>query len=434
MSVILRMTDAQSVNSGVTTLLRTMLPAVTVIVIIVAICTVVAHTDTASIAVPDGVPASTVAQAVDTTVFPFGYYGIEWPEVENGEFSPRVYIDSGMKPEDIAVVMALAADGGVEVYQYVSAGALGLPLTELRDQWVAPAVTYGPGVMAGFYPSEEPGVTEIPALTDFANLVHEIDPLGRPVVSYLGHSSISNIKKFVDTVDIDLMGAYPVYKGYPQGLMTGVMDSGRQALWPAGKRFYAVPETFGPILDHPDGPLLLRNNVYQGAIGGAEGFIFYEASGFDGVQYPAFRAELGRLWEEFVGAGDMGAVVLSPDPPQVVRHTILTGPTDLIEFNMFEYTRWYERLQYHLEVYEGDVYLLAANIAGDTLVVEFGYLPSDAASLEVLFEGGRSLPLTGGAFQDTFTPYQVHVYKAGGYVPYWPAILYLPVVFNAFGS
>jgi hypothetical protein len=434
MRAVPHMTDAQSVDSGVRILLCATLLAVTVVVIVSAICTAIAHSSAVSIAVPDGVPVSPVAQAVDTTVFPFGYYELEWPEVENGEFSPRVYIDSGMKPEDISEVMALASDGGVQVYQYISAGALGLPLAELRDQWVAPAVTYGPEVMVGFYPSEEPGVTEIPALTDFANLVHEIDPLGRPVVSYLGHSSISNIKKFVDTVDIDLMGAYPVYKGYPQGLMTGVMDSGRQALWPAGKRFYAVPETFGPILDHPDGPLLLRNNVYQGVIGGAEGFIFYEDSGFDGAQYPAFRAELDRLREEFVGAGDMGAVVLSPDPPQVVTHQTLAGPTDPIEFHMFEYTRWYERLQYHLEVYEGDVYLLAANVAGDTLVVEFRHLPSDAASVEVLFEGGRSLPLTDGVFQDTFTSYQVHVYKAGGYVPYWSTVLYLPVVLNAFGS
>ncbi|RME40410.1 MAG: hypothetical protein D6796_17230, partial [Caldilineae bacterium] len=41
---------------------------------------------------PDWAPAG---QAVTATVFPFGYYGLEEP-VENGGFSPRVYIDSAM--------------------------------------------------------------------------------------------------------------------------------------------------------------------------------------------------------------------------------------------------------------------------------------------------------------------------------------------------
>jgi len=411
-------------NLCITLLMITGLTAVTII------WSAAAHTDTSSTLTPEVLLPGPVAQTTMTTVFPFGYYGLEWPEVQNGEFTPRVYIDSGMKPEDIPEVMDLAANGGVQVYQYIPPGALSLPLTQLRDQWVTPAVTYGPEVMVGFYSSEEPGTTEIPARSDFLNLAHETDPLGRPVVTYLGYGNISNIKRFVDTVDIDLLGAYPVYKGYPQGFMTGVMDSGRQALWPAGKRFYAVPETFSPILEHPDGPYRQRNNVYQGVIGGAEGVIFYTSSGFDGALYPDFRAELDRLRDEFVGAGDMGAVVLSPDPPQVVTHTVLAGPTDLIEFDMFEYTRWYERLQYSLEVYQGDVYLLAVNIAEEPLTIEFHHLPSDASSVEVLFEG-RSLLLTDGRFQDAFDAYEVHVYRATGYVAPPVSPLHLPIIFKA---
>jgi hypothetical protein len=398
-----------------------------VLIAVATIWIMAVHSDMAPTSAPEAPLDSPAAQTVTTTVFPFGYYGLEWPEVQNSGFSPRVYIDSGMKPEDISEVMDLAASGGVQVYQYISAGALGLPLTELRDEWVEPVVSYAAEVMAGFYPAEEPGTMAIPAMTDLLNLAHEMDPLGRPVVTYLGYGSVSNIEKFADTVDIDLIGAYPVYKGYPQGFMTGMMDSGRQALWPVGKRFYAVPETFGPILEHPDGPSLLRNNVYQGVIGGADGVIFYTSSGFDGAQYPDFRAELDRLREEFVGSGGLGAVVLSPDPPQVVTHTVLSGPTDLIEFDMFEYTRWYERLQYSLEVYGGEVYLLAANIAEEPLTVEFHHLPSGETSVAVLFEG-RSLPLTAGVFQDTFAPYQVHVYKAAR------CTLYLPIVFKTVGS
>jgi hypothetical protein len=384
-----------------------------------------------------GTVPSVVADTSTAMVFPFGYYGLEWPEVENGGFTPRVYIDSGMDASDIAEVMGQAARGGVQVYQYLPPGALSLPLTELREQWLAPAAGYSADVMAGIYPAEEPGVSEIPAMIDLLNLAHETDPLGRPVVTYLGYFSVSNIERFRETVDVDLLGAYPVFKRYPQGLMTGVMDSGRRALWPVGKRFYAVPESFGPILDHPDGPVLLRNNVYQGVIGGAEGVIFYDGSGFEGAEYPDFRAELDRLREEFVGSGRMGAVVLSPDPPQVVTHTVLAGPTDMIELDVFEYTRRYERLQYKLEVYEGHVYLLAANIGAEPLTVEFHHLPSADTDVELMFEGGRSLPLSSGVFQDAFAPYDVHIYKATGRGPTLPGpplYLYFPMILKGSGD
>ncbi len=352
----------------------------------------------------------------ENNTFPFGYYGLEEPIVQNGDFTPRIYIDSNMNTDDISYVMDLVSSGGVQAYQYLPLGALSLPLQELRDQWILPAVSYGSEVMVGFYPSEEPGISEIPAMLDFLNLVHETDPLGRPVVTYLGYFNISNIEMFGKVVDIDLLGAYPVYKGYPQALMTGVMESGRKALWPMGKRFYAVPETFGPILNRSNGPLLLRNNVYQGVIGGAEGIIFYDESGFNGVKHPEFRAELDRLRDEFVGTGNLGKVVLSPDPPQVVTHKVLEGPTTKIKMNMFEYVRWYDRMQYHLEVYEGDAYLLAANVGGEMLQIEFENLPSESIQAEVLFEN-RSIAMNAGVFQDTFTPYQVHMYRMSGNFP-----------------
>jgi hypothetical protein len=77
--------------------------------------------------------------------------------------------------------------------------------------------------------------------------------------------------------------------------------------------------------------------------------------------------------------------------------------------------------------------LLAANIAQEPLTIEFHGLPSDAASIEALFES-RNLPLTDGRFQDAFDAYEVHVYKAAGYVPppVTPlSLLYLPIVFKA---
>ena len=420
------------VQTGI--LLRVIAFAIVTPMVMVTIWPVLALADVPSILAPKQVPVDIVSSAITTTIFPFGYYGLEEP-VENPGFSPRVYIDSAMKPDSIGLVLNIAQAGGVQVYQYLPPGALSLPLPTLRDQWLIPAATYSPSIMAGFYPSEEPSISEIPAMIDLLNLAHETDPHHRPVLTYLGYFNISNIKTFRDTVDIDLIGAYPLFKGYPQGLMTGAMDSARQALWPVGKRFYAVPETFGPILTHPNGPLLLRNNVYQGVIGGAEGIIFYESSGFDGTTYPAFRAELDQLHDEFVGSGQLGAVVLSPDPPQVVTYTVLAGPTSLIQLDQFEYIRYYDRLQYKLKVYQNEAYLLVTNIAADPLSIQFHNFPSSAGTVTVLFEN-RILPLTADSFQDTFAPFDVHVYWTENYTPPLgpPVTFYfLPLIFKRAG-
>lgn len=418
------MKDIRQVSKGTRRAVQLAATLLTTLLLIVVLAAVTAMRPAASQFSP-ATPPGPGNQAVTTTIFPFGYYGLEWPEVQNTGFSPRVYIDSGMKPADITPVLDLAQSAGVQVFQYLPPGALSLPLPLLRDQWVAPATAYPASVLAGFYPAEEPSINEIPAMVDLLNLVHETDPLARPVVTYLGFFNVSNIQSFQDTVDVDLLGAYPTFKGFPQALMTGVTHSGRQALWPAGKRFFAVPETFGPILAHPQGPLLLRNNVFQAAIGGAEGFIFFESSGFDPSRYPAFRAELDRLHDQFVGSGNLGSVLLSPDPPQVVSHTILSGPTDPIILDQFEFLRAYERIQYHLEVYQGQAYLLAANIGDAALSVEFRHLPSQAATLHVLFED-RTLPLTNAAFRDTFEPFQVHVYRMPARLP--EPVQFLPVI------
>ena len=406
----LKLTSGKVTRAKVATLLGAVLTTVVVLTVIGIISATAARSDTAPVSEPAVTLAAQAAPTVTTTTMPFGYYGLEWP-VENTGFSPRVYIDSGMKPMDIPYVLDIAAAGGVQVLQYIPPGVLSLPLSELRDHWISPTLNHE--ALFGFYPSEEPGESEIGAMRDLLNLVHETDPQGRPVVTYLGYYNISNIIKFRDTVDVDILGAYPVFKGFPQALMTGMMDSGRQALWPVGKRFYAAPETFGPILSHVNGPALLRNNTYQAVIGGADGIIFYNAVGFDGSQYPAFRAELGRLREEFVGSGGLGQVVLSPDPPQAVSHTIVSGPTNQIELEQFEYLRYYDRLQYHLEVYQGQVYLLAANIGGDEVGVRFAGFPTVATSADVLFEE-RTLPVSGGTFEDTFGAYEIHVYRAPG--------------------
>ena len=61
--------------------------------------------------------------------------------------------------------------------------------------------------------------------------------------------------------------------------------------------------------------------------------------------------------------------------------------------------------------HDGIIYLLTANTTVGPAKVTFSNLPSAATSLDVLSEN-RSLSVSKNSFQDSFDPYQVHIYKA----------------------
>ena len=61
--------------------------------------------------------------------------------------------------------------------------------------------------------------------------------------------------------------------------------------------------------------------------------------------------------------------------------------------------------------HDGVIYLLTANTTVGPAKVTFSNLPFAADSLDVLSED-RSLDVSQNSFQDSFDPYQVHVYKA----------------------
>ena len=93
----------------------------------------------------------------------------------------------------------------------------------------------------------------------------------------------------------------------------------------------------------------------------------------------------------------------------------LTGATGNLYSGLMEY----EEMGYSIDsgvevlvkVYEGVMYILAANTSVGPAKVTFSNLPLPADSLEVLFEE-RSLDVSDDSFHDTFKPYEVHVYKS----------------------
>ena len=65
-----------------------------------------------------------------------------------------------------------------------------------------------------------------------------------------------------------------------------------------------------------------------------------------------------------------------------------------------------------IKEHDGVMYLLTANTTIGPAKVTFSNLPFAADSLDVLFED-RSLSISENSFEDSFDPYEVHVYKAG---------------------
>jgi hypothetical protein len=59
---------------------------------------------------------------------------------------------------------------------------------------------------------------------------------------------------------------------------------------------------------------------------------------------------------------------------------------------------------------DGLIYMLTTNTTIGKVKVTFSSLPFPADSLDVLFED-RSLNISDGSFQDSFDPYEVHIYK-----------------------
>ncbi|MCK4442413.1 MAG: hypothetical protein KAU90_10430, partial [Sulfurovaceae bacterium] len=238
--------------------------------------------------------------------------------------------------------------------------------------------------------------------------------------------------------------------------MTGVMALGRKYVKSVGSKVYGTPSTWNHILDLPDASLRVRSMFTQALIGGAEGILFFDATGFDATKYPELNAELDRMEAEFT-RGHLASILLCPEAnTKRLKVNILKGPTNKILFTRyFSTVRSFNRIQTRLKVQGNTLYLIAANIGGydenasgeydgdrtpdtnpstnGTLTAQFSNLPTDANTLVALFEStakdavgnhfraevgtDRTIAMNHGAFTDTFGPYETHVYKIKGKLP-----------------
>jgi hypothetical protein len=278
-------------------------------------------------------------------------------------------------------------------------------------------------LVAWFLPDE---IRDYTAAANLYTWVHIYDPLDRPVFANPGTYRQSTLVLFPAFSDFVWTAAYPEYGGDPRAMVTYAMRQdadacrGTSVRWGAILQFFDSAE-FGRSGGYPTAHEL-RADSYQAIIGGAKGLWY-------------FNYEMGRtldedLWEaistvadEIVGLGGLDEVTLSPEVPQTITKTIVSGPTQ----SPIVRGEVYDSIQTLQKRHEG-IYLFAVNVATDTVRSEFGNLQTRSDTVEVLFEA-RTIAIENGSFSDSFAPNDVHVY----FIPHTrPYVLYLPFLYKAY--
>ena len=194
--------------------------------------------------------------------------------------------------------------------------------------------------------------------------------------------------RFARTVDIFAPDPYPIafHNTRPMMMVSDWVDRAwaaarrGQSVFPVLQTFQAAPYWLLPT------PEQLRCMAYLAVIHGAKAIIYYEYGG----------AKDTPLWDAFRPLNEE-MKALSP--------VLLVGSASE-RFHVFPRQVGVDVLE---KEHEGHLYIIAANTQDHPTEVQFKSR-REQGTVEVMFEG-RSLPLTDGAFLDSFPPYGVHVYR-----------------------
>jgi hypothetical protein len=250
--------------------------------------------------------------------------------------------------------------------------------------------------------------------------VKELNPGHLLWINHAPRNTWRTLAKFSQNADIIACDVYPViskdidadktYAIMPNGKQTDLANqtiscvgeyvdklrkaaSGNKATWLVAQGFAWDDK------QNPDNPLFptyeeMRFMAYNAIIHGVNGILYW---GTHAMPQPSEHwSNLKRVSREL---GDLSSVLASPTIPDNVS---------------LEYEEMGFSIDSGVEVivkeYNGVMYMFAANTTIGPAKVTFSNLPFPADSLDVLFEE-RSLDVLGGLFQDTFDPYEVHIYK-----------------------
>ncbi len=397
-------------------------------IVLIAIVYTCGHILTQSRAAPV-ISAPEETQSYDDTFFPLGFMGVQdedaFSQIAAGGFNVVYEFRSVQEIDEAEDYLEQAKIAGLYVVQNMPdcraylAPQFYCQSTEVwnEDQWaqfISTLAAYD-NLTAWFLPDE---ITDYAAAADLYAWIQKYDPQKRPIFGNPGTYQQSVIDLFPAFTDFLWATGYPNHREEPRALVTYAMQRDANACSGTGTRWGAILQffdsaDFGGSGGYPTAHQI-RCDSYQAIIGGATGLWYFNYT--LGQDLTELLTGIEKVADEIIGTGGLEEVILSPDVPQTITRTIVSGPTQspVVQGEI------YDSIQTLQKEHQG-TYLFAVNIATDTVVAEFRNLPIGTEGVQVLFES-RTIPVSEGIFRDTFAEADVHVYRVVA------SFIFLPLV------
>ena len=289
--------------------------------------------------------------------------------------------------------------GGVELYIYTelknskeTAESIKRGIANVRDNATFLGWYVDEAVLAGLPPEYARTMYEA---------VRKNDPHHLLWTSHAPRNTIAEIAAWNKYMDMTWCNIYPypdvLHSDLPNQTIGVVGDETRKQRETVNDRKPVWMNLQGFIWEGRPAPTwqATRFMAYDAVINGAKGVIWYNTHQIPrpGPFWSSIKRTAGQL-------RDISAVLVSPDVKTALR---IDGTEP-------------DQIRYLLKKCEGSVYLLAENRTAGKLSVSITGIPTTEGSLKVLFED-RRIPVKKGVFNDTFAPWDIHIYTDAKALP-----------------
>ncbi|HEG42717.1 MAG TPA: hypothetical protein ENH94_01580 [Phycisphaerales bacterium] len=271
---------------------------------------------------------------------------------------------------------------------------------------------------------EEPKPEDMEYINDLANLIHEIDPLHRPVATYLNLTDNTYLTKAAKSLDFIVYGAYPGH-GWVGGARLRIARKIDKAYSCHAPAVMAALESFNTkTLGWPK-PKHVLFDTYISLIHGAKGIWWY------GYHFARDNAELldAILARTKIlnGPEYLGEVFLRGKDSESINAHLISGPeffpsNKTISTKMRLAGKLYKALQWRAIDYRGNTYIAAVNgsqfinkyplqAKEDKLIIKAVFSGFNPESKITLLDGVNSYDHKDGSLTVTLEPLATIVLK-----------------------
>ncbi len=258
-------------------------------------------------------------------------------------------------------------------------------------------------------------------LVDLSSWVRRYDANKRPTYEYLAGNYIAyDIRNYVPYVDIIGIGAYVDYNEQPRQwirwAVKQVIDGITQAGFSVGRDYLgrervpvAVLQMFIEGGTHVQTGPESYHDVWSAVCAGAKGILVFSHS-YRGRFGPDVYEAFVKAARQLTGEHDLGRVALfGQDLPGIVTN-VISGPATTPPFDSWGGKAIsFPTMNVMAREYEGKKYIFAVNDVDEPITAKFANLPLEVTRAVVIDEG-RTIPVSGASFVDSFGNWGVHLY------------------------